>query len=146
MNYGAFVDLEGGGSGMVHISEISNDFVRDINDFLKVGDTVRVKVVNITAENKISLSIKALLEKPVQNQQNHNRRFSRPQEASARRDQRHGFVPGSEPCASAVQNSQNNSFEEMLSRYKKDSDDRMSDLRHVIDTRRGSNNRKSRMK
>ena len=55
MNYGAFVDLAGGGSGMIHISEVANSYVKDINEFLKVGDDVRVKVIGINEQNKVSL-------------------------------------------------------------------------------------------
>ena len=42
-NFGAFVDLEGGATGLVHISEISNEYVKDINDHVKVGDVVEVE-------------------------------------------------------------------------------------------------------
>ena len=62
MNYGAFVDLEGGGSGMIHISEVANTYVKDINDYLKVGDEVTVKVIAINEGGKISLSMRALEE------------------------------------------------------------------------------------
>ena len=55
-NYGAFVDLEGGGTGMIHISEVANTYVKDINDHLQVGQTVKVKVIGINPENKVSLS------------------------------------------------------------------------------------------
>ena len=58
MNFGAFVSLPGGKSGLVHISEISNTFVKDIHDHLQVGQSVRVKVLDITEQGKINLSIK----------------------------------------------------------------------------------------
>ena len=45
--FGAFVRLEDGKSGMVHISEISNGYVSDIKDFLSEGQTVTVKVINV---------------------------------------------------------------------------------------------------
>ena len=55
--FGAFVALEGGKSGLVHISEIANTFVNDVHDFLQEGQTVKVMV--LSAENgKINLSIK----------------------------------------------------------------------------------------
>ena len=56
--FGAFVELDDGTNGLVHISEISDLFVNDINDILKVGDKVKVKVIKINDEGKISLSIK----------------------------------------------------------------------------------------
>ena len=49
MKFGAFVALPENKSGMVHISEISHEFVNDINDVIKVGDEVTVKVVSIMA-------------------------------------------------------------------------------------------------
>ena len=54
-NYGAFVDLEGGGSGMIHISEVANTYVKDINDYLHVGEEVTVKVIGINEQGKVSL-------------------------------------------------------------------------------------------
>ena len=56
--YGAFVDIEGGGSGMVHISEIANTYVNDIRDHLTENQEVKVKVIGINEAGKVSLSIK----------------------------------------------------------------------------------------
>ncbi|MGE7271826.1 S1 RNA-binding domain-containing protein [Brevibacillus panacihumi] len=55
--FGAFVELPGGETGLVHISEIADTFVKDIHQFLKVGDVVTVKVLNLR-DGKIGLSIK----------------------------------------------------------------------------------------
>ena len=60
--FGAFVSLPDGKSGMVHISEVSTDYVKDIKDFLKEGQDVKVKVVSISPEGKISLSIRKAME------------------------------------------------------------------------------------
>jgi general stress protein 13 len=63
--YGAFIALDGETQGLVHISEITYGFVKDINDFLTVGQEVQVKVLEVDeAAGKISLSIRALLEAP----------------------------------------------------------------------------------
>ena len=65
--FGAFVKLENGASGMVHISEVSNEYVSEISDHLAEGDKVKVKVIEINEKGKISLSIKKALpqqEKP----------------------------------------------------------------------------------
>ena len=58
MNFGAFVSLPGGKSGLVHISEIANSFVKDVHDYLQVGQQVKVKVLGINEQGKINLSIK----------------------------------------------------------------------------------------
>ncbi len=59
--FGAFVSFEGGQTGMVHISEIAPTFVSEIKDFVSEGQTVRVKVLSVSEEGKISLSIKKAL-------------------------------------------------------------------------------------
>jgi general stress protein 13 len=57
--YGAFVGIDEAHTGLVHISQIAHGYVKDINDYLKVGDEVEVKVISIDeATGKISLSIK----------------------------------------------------------------------------------------
>lgn len=60
-NYGAFIKLENGLSGLVHISQISQKRIKTPGEVLKAGDTVKVKVIGIK-DGKISLSMKALEE------------------------------------------------------------------------------------
>lgn len=62
--FGAFVELGEGKTGMVHISEVSTDYVEDISQYLKKDQVVKVKVINITDEGKISLSIKKAMPRP----------------------------------------------------------------------------------
>ncbi|WP_102274031.1 S1 domain-containing post-transcriptional regulator GSP13 [Cytobacillus massiliigabonensis] len=63
--YGAFVALDENTQGLVHISEVTHGFVKDINEFLKVGDEVNVKVLSVDEEaGKIGLSIRATEEAP----------------------------------------------------------------------------------
>lgn len=62
--FGAFVQLPGGKTGLVHISEVADKYVEDINDYLKVGEQIEVKVLTIGEDNKISLSIKKAQDKP----------------------------------------------------------------------------------
>ena len=65
--YGAFIALDDHTQGLVHISEITYGFVKDVHDYLQVGEEVRVKVLEIDASSsKISLSIRALQEVPPQ--------------------------------------------------------------------------------
>jgi len=64
--YGAFVALDANTQGLVHISEITYGFVKSITDHLTVGDTVRVKILDIADnDEKISLSLRALQAKPI---------------------------------------------------------------------------------
>ena len=62
--FGAFISLENGDTGLVHISEVADSYVKDVNEFLKVGDEVKVKVINIEDNGKIGLSIRQAKEKP----------------------------------------------------------------------------------
>lgn len=57
-NFGAFIELPGGVTGLVHISEIAEVYVKDVRDFLKSGDKVNVKVISIDPRGKIGLSVK----------------------------------------------------------------------------------------
>ena len=63
-NFGVFVDIGEGKSGMVHISEVAQTYVNQISDFVKQGDVVKAKVLSVSDEGKISLSIKKLVEQP----------------------------------------------------------------------------------
>ncbi len=67
-NFGAFVEIEGK-TGLVHISEVSDSYVKDIREYLKEQDKVKVKVISIDDKGKISLSIKqAMQQKNLANQ------------------------------------------------------------------------------
>ena len=59
-NFGAFIELDGGETGLVHISEVADTYVKDINNFLKLEQVVKVKVIAVDKDGKIGLSIKAL--------------------------------------------------------------------------------------
>lgn len=64
--YGAFVKLETGETGLVHISEIAEEFVRSVSDFLVEGEAVTVKVLGRNEEDKLNLSIKQVLPQDVE--------------------------------------------------------------------------------
>lgn len=140
-NFGAFINIQGGGSGMVHISEIANTYVKDINDHLKVGDPVKAKVVAINENNKIALSIKALLPSEPQPRNVRGRECPNGNKSVKSGNNTYVYQPKSTAVAST-----GDSFEDMMNRFKRASDDRMSDLSRVIDTRRGSNNRRAKQK
>jgi polyribonucleotide nucleotidyltransferase len=64
--YGAFVDIAPGISGLVHVSEMANERVKDVNDYVKEGDSIKVKVLEVDRFGKIKLSAKAV--EPLSNQ------------------------------------------------------------------------------
>ena len=55
--FGAFIELPGGKTGMVHISEVASSYVKEITDYLSMNQMVKVKIIGITPEGKVSLSI-----------------------------------------------------------------------------------------
>ena len=148
-NFGAFVSLPDGPDGMVHISEVSDRFVKDIHDVCKVGDTVKVKVISIAENGKIALSIKQTIERPQRPQRED--RPQRPQkddrpENKDRPQRRAPKKPQDKPQRTAPpvlypdgvweeQVSSNQDFEDMMSRFKKSSQDRMSDLKRGNESR-----------
>ena len=127
--YGVFVNLSDGVSGMVHISEIANDYVSDINAFVKVGDTVKVKVLSVGEDGKISLSIKRALPKPETPKRQEKPEARKP-------DPSYEWTP---------QKSESASFEEMMNKFKASSDEKFSDLKRknpdARRSKRGANNR-----
>src|SRR5699024_6201581 len=72
-NFGAFVELEAGKTGLVHISEVADSYVKDINEHLSVGEEVEVKVINVEKDGKIGLSIKKAQDKPVRHKSSRDR-------------------------------------------------------------------------
>jgi len=103
-NFGAFVELPGGETGLVHISEIADVYVKDINKFLKLKDKVAVKVISIDTRGKVCLSIKQAAPKPARLQRS------------------------KKPIVS---------FEEKLTRFLKESDEKQQTLRKSTDSKRG---------
>jgi S1 RNA binding domain protein len=115
-NFGAFVELPTGQTGLVHISEIADVYVTDINDFLKKSDKVKVKILSIDPTGKkIGLSIRQAQE------------GASPTRQLPPRGPRPGGPRGRTPS----------SFEEKLKRFMKESEDRLGDLRRNTEGKRG---------
>ncbi|WP_273062758.1 S1 domain-containing RNA-binding protein [Colibacter massiliensis] len=104
--FGAFVELPEKKVGLVHISEVANEYVKDVHDFLEVGEKVSVKVLSVDDTGKVGLSIK-------QSQENESKKELR----------RRAGMPAS--------------FEDQLSRFLKDSEARLSDLKRNTESKRG---------
>ena len=143
--FGAFVSFEGGQTGMVHISEVAPTFVNEIKDFVTEGQTVKVKVLAISEEGKISLSIKKALpedqQRRPQRRQEGGRGGNRERQPRAPRPipQPSQGRPGDFEWQSRRNDS--GSFEDMMSRFKQTSDEKISDLKRGNDTRRGYSRR-----
>ena len=125
-HFGAFVDLPDGLTGLVHISEIADDYVRDVKDYLKLEDIVTVKVIHVDKNGKIGLSIKQAVEKPPQ-----TARPNVPGGPQRRRGESQGARPGKPPV------SRQSSFEEKMMKFLRDSEERISSLKRHTESKRG---------
>lgn len=127
-NFGAFVELSDGSTGLVHISEVADNYVKDINDHLKIGDQVEVKVINVEKDGKIGLSIKKAVDKP--------ERSERPQRPHRSGDSR-GYSQRSRQGRAADNRSPKETFESKMAKFLKDSEDRLSSLKRNTESKRG---------
>ena len=134
-NFGAFVEIEGGVTGLVHISEISTSYVKDINDHVKVGDVVNVKILPADKKDKLGLSIKqalvqsgAVSEKP---------KFEKKSRQAPK-------LPETDLHAQPMEfdwfkkDESELSFEDKLSKFKQASDEKMHDIKRGLESKRGS--------
>lgn len=143
--FGAFVLLPGGKSGLVHISEIANAYVNDVNDYLKVGDTVKVKILSVNEAGKVNLSIKqaqpsaprpAYTPRPAQPSANSAARLAyTPRPANTYRS----AAPRDGEVAPPTGDT---SFEDKLKHFMQQSDSKISDSKIYADRRAGGRRRK----
>ncbi len=124
--FGAFVEIEPGASGMVHISEVANTYVNEIKDHLSEGQSVKVKVLSVNSEGKVSLSIKKALadQQPKKDGGKRSGNGGRPQENNRK------------PVQEKAPQTPEAAFEDMLNKFKQSSDERMGDLKKVLDVKR----------
>ncbi|MGX7025640.1 S1 domain-containing RNA-binding protein [Vagococcus hydrophili] len=139
-NFGAFVDLGEGKTGLVHISEVSNSFVKDINDVLTVGDEVEVKVMSIGDDGKIGLSIKRANEeeRPVRERAPKKDFSKRPNNNYNRSDRpersNNNSNYGRKPAAQAPKKE---GFDNLMTSFLKDSDERLTSIKRNTEGKRG---------
>jgi predicted RNA-binding protein with RPS1 domain len=108
-SFGAFVNIGENKQGLVHISQVASSYVEDINQFVKVGDKVTVKVLEIKDDGKISLTMRINEEKKEE-----RRPFKK-------RDDRRGGPRGGDQGGK-------DDFESMMKKWMKTSEDKMGDL------------------
>ncbi|MBI5400069.1 S1 RNA-binding domain-containing protein [Candidatus Saganbacteria bacterium] len=113
-NFGAFVELPEGKTGLVHISQVADSYVKDISKHLKVGDIVKVKVLGQAKEGKYDLSIKQVGKPTWQGQPSFKRK---PRESKDRP------LPGT--------------FEDKITQFLKQSDEKLQDWKRNLDTKQG---------
>ncbi len=116
-NFGAFVQLPTGATGLVHISEVADNYVKDINEHLKVGEMVEVKVMNVEADGKIGLSIRKAKPQPAGGTE----RPQRPRPSSNR----------------SFDRAPKENFETKMAKFLKDSEENMTTLKRATESKRG---------
>lgn len=116
-NFGAFVEVEGK-TGLVHISEVADTYVKDIREYLKEQDKVKVKVISMDNNGKISLSIRQAVDK----------RSLKPIEID---------------WSSSKSNNNSENFEDRISKFLKDSEERFQDLKKHQEFRSKGYNKKN---
>ncbi len=127
--FGAFVDLPDSKTGMVHISEVAPTFINEIADYVKLGQTVKVKVLALN-NGKISLSMKQALPKEQQQK--------KAQKPNKSRQPYKPAPPVTSPGDYEWQSSRKSSpssFEDMMSKFKQTSEDKISDLKRGGESR-----------
>ncbi len=126
-NFGVFVELGDSKSGMVHISEVAQTYVSEIREHVKENDKVKVKILAISDDGKISLSIKRAMEE--------KKTERKPKMAPKNTKPDSSFVWSAKKTEPA-------SFEEMMNRFKQTSEEKFSDLKRknpdVNRSKRGS--------
>ncbi len=129
--FGAFVLLPEGKSGLVHISEIANAFVSDVNEFVQVGQSVKVRVLNISEDGKINLSIKRAEEQSASAP-------ARVPRAPRRTESERPRENAAPKMGEVAPRSENQEFEDKLKKFMQESDSRIADNRLYADRpRRG---------
>ena len=131
-NFGVFVEI-GEATGMVHISEVARNYVKDIKEYVKVGQAVKVKVISISPEGKISLSMKQAEEPEQREERRRNPRRDREPARISRGADSFEFRPKQKESLS---------FEDMLSKFKQTSDEKLSGMKKTDGNRRTAQNRR----
>ncbi|MED1470089.1 S1 domain-containing RNA-binding protein [Bacillus salipaludis] len=126
-NFGAFVDLPDGSTGLVHISEVADSYVKDINDHLKVGDQVEVKVISMK-DGKTSLSIKKAIDRPEGQTSSYSQQ--RPPRSGRGDSRSKDFRPKG-------QFKPKESFEDKMARFLKTSEENLSTLKRNTGAKQG---------
>ena len=130
-NFGVFVDM-GEATGMVHISEVARNYVKDLKEYVQVGQTVKVKIISVNPEGKISLSMKQAEEPERRDERRPQRREREPARVSRGADS-FEFHPRQQESLS---------FEDMLSKFKQTSDEKLSGMKKSDGNRRTAQNRR----
>lgn len=128
--FGAFVKIKGGGNGLIHISQISEKFVRDVRDFLSVGDDVVAKVAQIDQKGRVQLSMREVKPEELDAMQ------KTMMEAAAAREKKERPQERAEP--------REESFEAKMKNFMRQSEDRLVDIKRHNESKLGGGQRRKK--
>ncbi len=131
MPFGAFVSLPEGKTGLVHISEVALDYVQNVSEHLSENQEVRVKIVGIDPKGKISLSIKKVL-------LDERKAVNKPKKSAQA-----AVRPANVDWIVASNTSENMSFEDMLGKFKTESDEKIQALKRSSESKRSGGYKRS---
>lgn len=139
-NFGAFVDLGDNQTGLVHISEIANHFVKDINDELSRGDVVNVKVLKIEDNGNIALSIKQA-DQPENADKEAGDKKEEEERKTAPRERQSSYSKPKRPSSSSPFDKKDKKsgqgFDDLMSDFLKSSEERLTSLKRNTEHKRG---------
>ena len=139
--FGAFVVLEEGKSGLVHISEVANAFVNDVHDFVQEGQSVKVKVIGIGQDGKINLSIKKAEEQQDNRSQAQGQGSPLVRQPYVQQPRQQGYASRQMASAEGRQGGDVN-FEDKLKQFMVESDSKNADNKRHTDRRNGARRKK----
>ena len=154
-NFGAFIQLPDGSTGLCHISEIADEYVKNVKDYLKEQQVVKVKVIETNGSGKVSLSIRKACEKketkpqPTTSPKPERKQFDRRPNDRRSNDRRpndrrsndrrpNDRRPNDRRQKYNKPNNMQGSFEDMLSKFIKDSDEKLKTMKKNASNRRGN--------
>ncbi|MBE7065010.1 MAG: S1 RNA-binding domain-containing protein [Ruminococcaceae bacterium] len=152
MNFGAFVRLKDGSTGLVHISEITDGFVQDVKDYLKVGQTVQVVVLSEESDGKKKFSIKRIANQPRLDGRTEAEVKAETKEKQAAEatvatgkekkkekpvSRTTSVAPPPDIYGADKDSAGTVSFEDKLSKFMKNSEERLVDIKHRTENKRG---------
>jgi len=131
--YGAIVRLPEGKTGLIHISQIADTFVKDVKDYFREQDRVRVKILGVNSKGRYELSI---------------RQVEQPVRETPRSDQKRTVIKSPpEPIYLGPEDSAGrglhhaSSFEDLMTHYMKDSQEKITEVKRNLDSKRGEKRR-----
>ena len=137
-DFGAFVWLDDGRKGLIHISEISDDYVKDIHNLVKPNQKVKIKVLSVKEDGRIELSLK----------QAENQEYTRP----PKQEREHNHLPAVEYLGEPPQfnfyddNTRGMEFDMMFKRFKRSSEENLLDNKRNVERKRNGGDKKKAKK